>query len=203
MPNLNDVVSVTLVQELAGVQMANKLFLRIDDLGTNPTVVTALVQIMTEYHTTIKATLSANWSLVCGIYENLTDIEAKAITFTNLVGTHLLDCHPQDQVVRLNRYSTSVAPANGSLRVAAFNQSGVAEALSTRGRINDTAEFLNLRNFLRVQQIFGTEWTVTPMSRNRIELVPPFTYQFNVVDQCLLQPTLFKLRSRKTNLCVT
>jgi hypothetical protein len=202
MPSLSDVVSVTLVQELAGVQMANKLYLRIDDLGTNPTVVAALVDIMTEYHNVIKAALTPAWALVCGIYENLTDIEAKAITFTNLVGTGVGDSHPQDQVVRLNRYSVSVAPANGSLRVSAFNQSGVLESLSTRTRVNDTAEFLALRNFLRVQQIFGTEWTVTPMSRNRIELIKPFTYQFNEVSQCLLQTTFYKLRSRKTSLCV-
>lgn len=202
MPNLNDVVKITLVQELSGVQLANHLFLKIDDLGTNPATTVALLQIMTAYHDAIKGALSDEWSLVCGVYENLTAVEAKSIIFTNLIGTALQPSHPQDQVVRLNRYSVSVAPANGSLRVAAFNQSGVGETFSTRGRVNDTSEFQALQTFLDTQQIFATEWTATPQSRNRIESVPPFTFQFNRVDQCLLNPTFLKLRPRKTNLCV-
>lgn len=202
MPSLNDVVKVTLVQELSGVQMANHLFWRIDDLGTNPTTVAALIDIMEGYHDAIKGALSDEWALVCGVYENLTNVEAKAITFTNLVGTIEQPSHPQDQVVRLNRYALSVSPANGSMRVSAFNQSGVGETFSTRGRVNDTSEFQALQVFLDTQQIFATEWTVTPMSRSRIEAVKPFTYQFNVVSQCLLNTTFLKLRPRKTNLCV-
>lgn len=201
MPSLGDVVKITFVQELAGVQMANHQFLRIDDLGTNPSTVSALLQILTEYHDVVKATLSSEWTLSCGIYENQSAVEAKSIAFPNLIGTALGVSHPQDQVLRLNRYAVSVPPANGGMRVSAWNQSGVEEPLSTRGRVNDTSEFLALRNFLREQQIFGTEWTTTPMSRSRIEAVPPFTFQFNVVSQCLLNPTFLKLRPRKTNLC--
>lgn len=202
MPNLGDVVATTLVQELSGVQMANKLYWRIDDLGSNPTTGAALLDIMQEYHSVIKAALAPAWALVCGIYENVTTVEAKAIAFTNLVGTSIVDSHPQDQVVRLNRYALAVPPALESLRVSAFNQSGVAEEFSTRGRVNDTAEFLALRNFLRVQQIFATEWTITPMSRNIEADGPPKVHQFNPVQQCLLNPTFLKLSSRKTNLCV-
>lgn len=202
MPSLGDVISTVLVQELGGVQMANKLYWKVDDLGSNPSNTAALSQIMVEYHDVIKAALAPTWSLVCGIYANETAVEAKSIVFTDLVGTSLVGSHPQDQPVRLNRYAVSVAPANGSLRVSGFHQSGVSEDFSTRGRVNDTAEFLALRNFLRSQQIFATEWTLTPQSRNRIELVPPFTYQFNAVTQCLLNPTFLKLRSRKTSLCL-
>jgi hypothetical protein len=157
---------------------------------------------MTEYHSVIKAALAPAWRLVCGIYENVTTVEAKAIAFTNLVGTSLIDSHPQDQVVRLNRYALAVPPAAVTLRVSAFNQSGVAEEFSTKGRVNDTSEFLALRNFLRVQQIFATEWTITPMSRNLQSAGPPEVHQFNVVHQCLLNTTFLKLRSRKTNLCI-
>jgi hypothetical protein len=203
MPSLGDVVATTFVQELSGVQMANKLYWRVDDLGTNPTTGVALTQIMTEYHSVIKAALAPAWKLVCGIYENMTDVEAKAVVFTNLVGTSIDDSHPQDQVVRLNRYAVAQAPAVATLRVSGFHQSGVAEEFSTRGRVNDTAEFLALRNFLRIQQIFATEWTITPMSRNTEALGPPKVYQFNVVQQCLLNPTFLKLRSRKTNLCLS
>lgn len=202
MPSLTDIISTTFVQELSGVQMANKLYWRIDDLGSNPTNGAALLQIMTEYHSVIKAALAPSWALVCGIYENVTTVEAKAIQFTNLVGTSLVDSHPQDQVVRLNRYAVAVPPAAETLRVSAFNQSGVAEEFSTRGRVNDTAEFLALRNFLRIQQIFATEWTITPMSRNLQSDGPPKVHQFNAVHQCLLNTTFLKLRSRKTNLCV-
>jgi len=202
MPDLNDIVSTTLVQELSGVQMANKLYWRIDDLGSNPTNVDALSDILTGYHNAIKAALSPAWALVCGIYENVSQVEAKAIIFTNLVGTTVIDSHPQQQVVRLNRYTVQDNGEKDTSRVSAFNQSGVAEDFSTRGRVNDTAEFLPLRNFLRVQQIFATEWTITPMSRNREQKVPPFTFAFNVVQQCLLNPTFLNLRSRKTNLCL-
>lgn len=202
MPDLGDIVATTLVQELSGVQMANKLYWRVDDLGTNPSTVNALLDIMQEYHTVIKAALAPAWALVCGVYENMTKVEAKAIAFTNLVGTSLIDSHPQDQVVRLNRYTTQDNGESITSRVSAFNQSGVAEEFSTRGRVNDTAEFMALRNFLRTQQIFATEWTVTPMSRNAEQKVPPFTYKFNAVQQCLLNTTFLKLRSRKTSLCV-
>jgi len=202
MPDLGDVIATTFVQELSGVQMANKLYWRIDDLGSNPSTVDALIDIMTEYHSVIKGALAPAWALVCGIYENMTQNEAKAITFTNLVGTSIVDSHPQDQVVRLNRYAVAVAPADETLRVSGFNQSGVAEEFSTRGRVNDTSEFLALRNFLRTQQIFATEWTVTPMSRNLQSDGPPPVYQFNVVSQCLLNTRFLKLRTRKTSLCV-
>lgn len=203
MPNLNDIIATTLVQELAGVQMANKLYWKVDDLGSNPTREVALLQILTEYHNVIKAALAPAWTLVCGIYENLTSAEAKSIIFTSLVGASVIDSHPQDQVVRLNRYTVQDNGESDTARVSAFNQSGVTEDLSTRGRVNDTGEFAGLRNFLRNQQIFATEWTLTPMSRNREQKVKPFTFAFNPVQQCLLNPTLLKLRSRKTNLCQT
>lgn len=203
MPSLTDVVKVTLVQELDGVQMSNTTFWRVDDLGSNPTNAAALLDIMQEYHSVINAALSPFWVLVCGIMENMSAIEAKTIVFTNLVGTALSGSHPQDQVVRLNRYTVQDNGESDTARISAFNQSGVAEEFSTRGRVNDTAEFLAIRNFLRTQQIFGTEWTITPMSRNREQKLPPFTYAFNVVQQCLLNPTFLKLRSRKTNLCAT
>lgn len=201
MPSLGDVVAITLVQELSGVQMANKTYWRIDDLGANPTNIAALISFMSEYHSVISGALSPAWSLVCGVYENVTAVEAKAITFTTLIGLAVGDSHPQDQVVRLNRYSTQDNGEKVTARVSAFNQSGVAEEFSTRGRVNDTSEFLALRNFLRVQQIFGSDWTITPMSRNREQKVAPFTFAFNVVQQCLLNPTFLKLVTRKTNLC--
>lgn len=201
MPSLTDIVKTTFVQELSGVQMANHIFWRIDDLGTNPANTVALGQIMTGYYDAVKATLAPAWSLVCAIMENLSAIEAKSIVFDSLPGTGLVDAHPQDQVVRLNRYSVAVPPANGTLRVAGFNQSGVVESLSTRGRVNDTAEFLPIRNFLRTQQIFATEWTVTPMMRMVETPGNPPIYQFQPVQQCLLQPTFLKLRGRKTSLC--
>jgi hypothetical protein len=182
--------------------MANKTYWRIDDLGSNPTNVAALVDFMQGYHDAIKNVLSPAWSLVCGVYENVTQVEAKAITFTNLVGVGIGDSHPQDQVVRLNRYTTQDNGEKVTARVSAFNQSGVREEFSTRGRVNDTSEFLALRNFLRTQQVFGTEWTMTPMSRNAEQKDPPHTYAFNVVQQCLLNTTFLKLVTRKTNLCV-
>jgi len=202
MPSVGDIISINLVQELSGVQLSNKIYFRVDDLGDTPTTVAALIAIMTEYHTAIKAALSNTWSLVCGIYENETTVEGKAITFTSLVGTSIVDSHPQDQVVRHNRYAVVQSPATVGLRHAAFNQSGVTEDLSTRGRLNDTSEFLALRNFLRTQTIFGTGWTLTPQLRMREQTLPPHTFQFQPVQQCLVNTTFLKLRTRKTNLCL-
>jgi len=202
MPTVADIISINLVQELSGVQMSNKVYFRVDDLGDTPTSGTALVAIMTEYHDAIKAALAAAWTLVCGIYVNETAVEAKAIAFTTLVGTSIVDSHPQDQPLRLNRYGVSVAPAPVKIRTAGFNQSGVSEDFSSKGRINDTSEFLALRNFLRSQTIFGTGWTLTPQMKVREQTLPPFTFQFIPVEQCLINTQFKKLRSRKTNLCI-
>lgn len=202
MPNVADIISVNLVQELSGVQMSNKVYWRVDDLGDDPSVVSGLTDIMVEYHDAISDALSNQWSLVCGIYNNETAVEAKAIKFAILSGVSISDSHPQDQVVRLNRYAVTEAPAVVKLAHAGFNQSGVPEDLSTRGRLNNTSEFLSLRNFLRTQTIFGTGWTLTPQLKLREQKDPPHTYQFQRVDQCLVNTTLLKLRTRKTNLCL-
>lgn len=202
MPSVADIISVKLVQELSGVQMSNKLYFRVDDLGDEPTTVVALTAIMEEYHDSIKSALDDQWALVCGIYVNETGFEGKAIKFTNLVGLGVDDAHPQDQVARIERYAVATIPATLTLRTAGFNQSGVNESVSTRDRINDTSAFQALRSFLSTQTIFGTGWTLTPQLKLREQKDKPHTYQFQRVDAAVLNTTFLKLRTRKTNLCL-
>lgn len=202
MPSVGDFISVKFVQELSGVQLSNLVYFRVDDLGDTPTNVAGLTAVMNEYHSSVQAVLDDSWALVCGIYVNETGFEAKAITFTNLVGDGITDAHPQDQVVRLERYAVATAPITGTLRTAGFNQSGVSEGFSTRGRVNDTAEFNALRLFLSTQIIYGTGWTLTPYLKLREQKDPPHTFQFQRTSQCLLNTTFLKLRARKTNLCL-
>lgn len=202
MPAVSDIVRSTLVQELSGVQMSNAIYWRVNDLGAAPTREVGLTDIMNGYADAVKPTLTPAWALVCGILENITAVEAKALVFVNITGTGAIDSHPQDQVIRINRYANSAAPLAVKLRVAGFHQSGVIESLSTRGRVNDLAEFLNIKNFLRVQQIFGANWTLTPMVQIRETVGPPPTYQYQAVAQGIVNPKFQKLRSRKTSLCV-
>lgn len=202
MPNVGDIISVKLVQELSGVQMSNLLYFRVDDLGDTPPTTVGLLAVMNEYHDSVQTFLDDSWSLVCGVYANETGLEAKAISFSNLVGDGITDSHPQDQVVRIERYAVSEAPATVTLRTAGFNQSGVSEAFSTRGRVNDTGQFNALRVFLSTQTIYGTGWTLTPQLKLREQKLPPHTFQFQRVEQALLNTTFFKLRTRKTNLCL-
>jgi len=202
MPQVGDIVRTTLIQELAGVQLGNVLYWQIDDLGLDPSLQVGLGDIMTKYHQAVLTFCSNKWSLVCGIYENMTRVEAKITVFDTLAGTGTDDSHPQDQVFRFNRYAQDLS--TDPIKRGAFNQSGVEEEWSTRGRVNTPATFSTLRDFLRDQQILpGPNWTIDPVLRWESAEGPPPVYTFTDITDVQLSSRVFKLGRRKTQLCAT
>lgn len=201
MPQQGDTIRIQFIQELAGVQMSNTTYWRVDDLGADPVTSVGLTDVMTGYFDSIKHVLTPSWSLVCGIYNNITRIEAKQVVFDTKTGEGIIDSHPSDQVVRFNRYAQNIAPLAIRPSHGAFNQTGTIKSLSTRGRVNDMSLLTTLQNFLRTQQVFGVNWTLGPLLRIR-EVGPPTpVYQYNSITQCQPAGRIFKLGSRKTSLC--
>lgn len=201
MPQTGDIIRTTIVQELGGRSMSNALYWQIDDLGTDPPLNQGLDDVVQAYWAVANDVCSDQWAVVCAIYENLTRVEAKVNLFTTLAGSVVDDSHPQDQVVRINQYAQPVAaepPKRG-----AFNQSGVAEGLSTRGRVNNIAQFGPLVQFLRNQQVFGTNWTLQPQLRFQTAPGPPVVYGYSDMVAVQVSAPLFKLSSRKSRLCAT
>lgn len=202
MPEVADNFKITIVQELAGLQVSNAMYGRIADLGDLPSIADVLEDTMTLYYDSVKDICSDAWAVVCGIYENLTSVEEKTLRFLTLPGLSLTDSHPSDQVVRINQYAVGVTPAP-AVRRGAWNQAGIIESLSTAGRINNAGAFTNLRFFLDTQFVLpGPGWTVNPVLRYQpTPGPPPRTYAFEPMALGQVSSRLFKLSSRKTALC--
>lgn len=200
MPSVADIIHITILQEIDGVQMSNDMFWQVDDLGDDPSIADGLVDVMTAYYDVVKAFMSDKWSSVCGIYENVTNPEGKHIQFLTQTGLSATDCHPQDQVLRLNSYG-GLGGLNPVHRNG-FNQSGVIESLSTDGRINNMATIVPLSTFLTAQQVMpGPSWTLDPQVRWESAPGPPPVHTFANVDTSVFSARLFKLGTRKTKLC--
>lgn len=202
MPEVNDFFSITIVQEVAGLQLSNRMYGKINDLGDLPSIPDVIEDTMTLYYDTVKDIASDAWAIVCGIYENHTRTEEKTIRFITLPGLSLTDSHPSDQVVRINQYVTGISPPP-EVRRGAWNQAGIIESLSTSGRINNAGSFTNLRGFLDTQFILpGPGWTVTPHLRYQpVPTAPPSAPAFAPMALGQVSSRLFKLASRKTSLC--
>lgn len=203
MANVGDFFKVTFVQEMAGVAMQNSAIWQINDLGTDPSINSVLNQIMVAYRGAVTNICTIDWTLTCGIYENLTQTEVKAIVFSSLTGSVVGDAHPQDQVVRWNRYGL---PAVGENIVRSWwNQTGIAESLSTQGRVNNSTPFADMTTFLTAQLILaGPTWTINPALFGAVidNPVPtPNVQGFQTVNVSQFNNTFMKLRSRKTKLC--
>lgn len=199
-PIVDDIISIGLISELDGVQMSNTLYFEIDSVGTDPTVFVGLGDVMDKYVDVIKLTLSNQWKLVCGIYENITNPEGKTLKFATLPGTGVGDCHPQKQVVRFNRYANQ----EDFLKIhrGSFSQSGVLESLSTRGRLNDLSVFDAMRSFLKTTTLLGVDrWTVQPNLRWNSGTVPVPIYEYDPIIDVKESGRLLTLNSRKTVLC--
>jgi len=202
MPEVGDHFKITIVQELAGLQLSNAIYGRIMGLGDEPSIADVLEDTMTAYYDTVKDICSDAWAIVCGFYENLTRVEEKTLRFITLPGLSVTDSHPSDQVVRINEYAVNVSPPP-AVRRGAWNQAGIIESLSTSGRINDASAFTNLRSFLDTQFILpGPGWTITPVLR--YQPIPgnvPVIHDFEPMALGQVSSRLFKLSSRKTSLC--
>ena len=168
----NDIFSVNIITEFKGVQMSNKTYWQIYDIGDDPAINTALSDFIIAYHNAIKSKCSDLWSVVCGVWENITTPEGKHVVFSSLAGTSLNTGHPQFQVLRFNRYAQNVAA--DSIKRGAFNQSGIEELQSVRGRWTDDAQFNLLNQFLTLASILGgTGWTIQHHLRWTLALGPP------------------------------
>lgn len=202
MPSPTDIIKVTFVSELSGVQMSNSVLWRIDALGVAPTAAQLLDEIATSYIVAVQSLVTSQWKLTCLIYENLSAFEAKQILFVNGPGIAAGDSHPQNTVLRVNRWGANVLPQIRMVR-SSFSQSGVSENFSTRGRLNNATIALELQSFLVVQNILPTFGTVTPMVYGITIPDPPgpLTEGYQVTGQALVNPTFLKLASRKTSLC--
>lgn len=200
MPIVGDIILTRMLQEIDGVQVSNELYWQIDDLGDDPSTFSGLGDVMDAYFDAVKAFMSDKWSLVCGIYQNISNPEGKAINFATATGLSATDCHPQDQVLRINSYG-SLGGSNPIHRNG-FNQSGVIESLSTDGRINSPTTVDSLRLFITAQQVMaGPSWTLDPQVRWQTDPGPPAIYAFANVNSSNYSARFFKLASRKTKLC--
>lgn len=69
---IGDIIRTTLVQEILGVQVINTVYWQVDALGLDQPVLTNVQKIMAYYHAQVTTVVTAEWNLVCCIYENIT-----------------------------------------------------------------------------------------------------------------------------------
>lgn len=200
---VDDRMAVTILTELDGVAMQNTRYFEIDALGTEPTNAASLLEIVTGYHDSIKAYCFTGWKIVCATLENLTTPEGKTVIFVTLAGMSIVDSHPQHQVLRFN-IAAQQQPEN-IMHYGAFNQSGIIESKSNRGRVAVPDDFNPLVQWLGLDMgLGGTGWSVSPLLRfNATPPSPPnpFTEDFDVIQKVQVNTEFKTLRSRKTVLC--
>lgn len=197
---VDDVMEFKIITELDGVQMANTRHFQIDDLGDDPNPNDMLGDIIVSYHAAIEAQCSDQWKVVCGIMENITNPEGQNVRFVTLAGGSAIDAHPQHQVLRFNIYTKELG--GDRIMHGAFNQSGIIESKSLRGRLNNPADFDAMVTFLRAPFAFGgTGWEVTTVLRwNDGTPQTPF-FKYDDVRKVQVLTEFKTLRSRKTKFC--
>lgn len=198
----DDQLSYEIITELDGVQMSNTRYFEIDDIGDDPAPASMLTDIVNDYYDAIKVFCAPEWKIVCAKLHNHTQVEADTVIFVTLPGTGVGDSHPQHQVLRFNIYA-QVQPANFMVR-GAFNQSGILETKSLRGRLGQPADMDPLVQHLGVPGAFGgTGWAVSTLVRyNGTPPNPPtFTEEFANVRKVQVNTQFKTLRSRKTKFC--
>jgi len=201
MPNQGDTVEVAYVQELDGVQMSNRAYYAIDDLGNDDSVADNLNKLINSYQTATAGVCGNEWKIVCATYQNITSAAEKQTVFATVPGLAPGDEHPQNQVIRFNQYAQTFAPTSPVYR-GAWNQSGSVESLSTRGRVNAEAPVNTLAAWLTGQIVLPTGgWTVQNLLRRVASPGPPIVYEYPEILKCENSARIFKLRTRTTNLC--
>ncbi len=199
---VDDLFSVTILSEHDGVQMSNKLYFEIDDIGDDANPSIQLANLLTEYHDSIKPIASDQWKIVCGIWDNITTPEGTHKVFVTLPGLAVNTGHPQFVSFRVNRYAQNVAA--DAIKRGAFNQAGIEEAQSVRGRISSPAAFTSLLTFLGVTTILGgTGWTIQPLLRWTFAIGPPPVYEYVPIRKQEMSSKVMTLASRNTQLCAT
>jgi len=203
MASVNDKFSATILTEHDGVQMSNTTYWEIDALGDDVNVSIQMARFLQDYYDSIKAIASDQWKAVCVVYRNLTLSEGVHVVFATLPGLALNTGHPQFSVFRVNRYAQNLA-AN-AIKRGAFNQGGIEEAQSVRGRVTSPAAFVGLLTFLGTISILGgVGWTIQPLLRWNTTTPPAVpVYEFPVIRKQQMSTVVHTLRSRKTALCAT
>lgn len=197
MPETDDIVQFTIVTELEGVAMRNTIYWQLDNLG-NVDELTDIARILGEEWIDVAAgVLSSVLDFTAFLVDNLTRNEVRGVHTTSQKGGVLRDSHPQDQVLRFAEW----APADPPTVVyrGGFNLSGIEEALSTDGRLNDITEVTAIEGYLFNQHIDSDSGLqASPHVRRRIPGSSPPSYTFHRIVKAQVNPTFFKLKSRKT-----
>lgn len=174
---------------------------KLDSIDGADPINTVLADLAVAYWDTVKAVMTTEVLFSCMAFYNWSRNE-QAVVYPLLAGEHLGSSHPQFSVVRINRYAQDELDPSSYVARGAINLSGIAEALSTRGRINDQAEFIAVESFCKDSiQTAVTGWTITPYQRVETAPGPPPVYGFLKMRSALVNPTFLTLRGRKTSSC--
>ncbi|MDH5642974.1 MAG: hypothetical protein OEY63_02145, partial [Gemmatimonadota bacterium] len=165
MPSVSDFFRVRYMIEVGGVQTQTKQDYQVDSIDGADPINTVLTDLAQAYWDTLKAIMTTETILSCLAFYNWTSPE-QAVVYPLLPGENIGESHPQFQIVRANLYGQTAGVPSDPIVRGATNVSGIAESLSTRGRINDLAEFDLWENFLQSSiQTSVTGWTITPHIR--------------------------------------
>ncbi len=197
MPEVGDIIQYTIVTELEGVAIRNTIYWMLDNLGNTDDLSDIARILGTEWIDVSEGILSVNVNYTAFLVDNLTRNEIRGVHTTSQKGTILRDSHPQDQVLRFNEW----APQEGGEAVfrGGFNLSGLEENLSTDGRVNDIPSMEAVERYLFAQFIDSDSGLqASPHVRRRTPGSSPPIYTFHKISKAQVNPTLFKLKSRKT-----
>lgn len=199
MPQDGDQLQFTIITTLEGVAMRNNIYPQVTALGTNDNLADVAGILGQEFIDVTLQVLTTQVQYVAFIVDNLSRNEVRGIITADNTGNLEEGAHPQDQVLRFNEW----APDDNvnEMRRGAFNLSGVGESFSQEGRLREGTEFQSLELFLSTQFLDSTTGlTTVPMIRRRIPASQPPAYTFHRISKAEVNPTFFKLKSRKTTI---
>lgn len=198
--NVTDYIRTSYMVEVAGVQTSQNQVWQVAGIGSL-SLEEQLLLLAQAWWDARKTLLGTNCFFSCLRYSNLSQSE-QLIVYPALTGIGGgPDIHPQYQVVRINTYTDYEALRSKVLR-GGTNISGVIESLSTRGRINDLAEFEAARQFeVAAYDASSTGLTLVPQLRWYDDGPVPPIYRYTPITHAVTNPTFLTLRSRKTSIC--
>lgn len=199
MPLAGDFFKFTAIHQLDGVLLQNGTFWEIADMGTNTTGTQLATILASEWELALQGLYSNKMNFFAYGWENLSRNEGKILLTSTSNGNLVEDSHPQDQVAVITRYGQTnpVDPIKRSV----LYLSGLAESLSTRGRINDETEFDSIKALLTGQlEDSSTNAKMNPMVRWKTPGSNPAVWNYNRTFVAEMSAVLRKLKSRKTNI---
>jgi hypothetical protein len=195
-----DYIRTRYLVEVAGVITQQSQDWLVVDVGSDP-LATNLIALGTAWWNARRPLMGTNCMISCLIMKNWSRNEQQAV-YIQLSGFGGgPEIHPQSQVVRINKY-TAKETITGKVLRGATNISGVMEDLSTRGRINDLAEFDAARLFESATYDAGpTGFVLDPQLRWYDDGPVPPVYRFEEIVAATVNPAFLTLRNRKTSSC--